>query len=65
MTTLTAFDRCDRCNAQAKYRTWRKGRDLLFCGHHYSKHELALLAAGFSTDSTDESAVLAEMEAQS
>ena len=47
-TTLTApplsvTDRCDRCNAQAYVRVVLPGgTDLLFCGHHWSRHEEAL-----------------------
>ena len=43
-TTLTApalsiTDRCDRCNAQAYVRVVLPGgTDLLFCGHHWSRH---------------------------
>ena len=34
--TLTAQDRCDKCNAQAY--VWVKGKsgELLFCSHHYN-----------------------------
>lgn len=51
--TLTAFDRCDRCGAQAYYKTVRanykaadeRGSDeLLFCGHHMRKNHTALIA---------------------
>lgn len=47
-TTLTApalsvTDRCDRCNAQAYVRVVLPGgTDLLFCGHHWNRHEDAL-----------------------
>ena len=47
-TTLTApalstSDRCDRCSAQAYVRVVLPGgADLLFCGHHWSRHEGAL-----------------------
>lgn len=37
---LTAFDRCDRCGAQAQVRAVLPGGgELLFCGHHARKHE--------------------------
>lgn len=37
---LSATDRCDRCNAQAYVRVVLEGGgDLLFCGHHWSRHE--------------------------
>lgn len=44
---LTLLDRCDRCDAQAFVRvalSSLEGRrsELLFCGHHYAKHEPAL-----------------------
>jgi hypothetical protein len=40
---LAATDRCDRCNAQAYVRVVLPGgSDLLFCGHHWSRHEEAL-----------------------
>lgn len=46
---LTRQDRCDRCGAQAYVRATipaGAGTALLFCGHHFRKHELALVAAG-------------------
>ena len=46
---LTRSDRCDRCGAQAFVRATvpaADGLDLLFCGHHFSKNELQLLAGG-------------------
>lgn len=43
---LTLQDRCDRCGAQAFVRTsvmaTDKLVDLLFCGHHFAKHEAKL-----------------------
>ena len=37
---LTAFDRCDRCGAQAFVRAVLPGgSELLFCRHHARKHE--------------------------
>lgn len=37
---LTAQDRCDRCRAQAYVRiVLFSGLDLLFCAHHFAKHE--------------------------
>ena len=40
---LSATDRCDRCNAQAYVRVVLEGGgDLLFCGHHWSRHEEVL-----------------------
>ena len=38
--SLTATDRCDRCNAQAYVRVvLTNGTDLQFCGHHWTRHE--------------------------
>lgn len=40
---LSAVDRCDRCNAQAYVRVvLPNGSDLLFCSHHWNRHEDAL-----------------------
>lgn len=37
---LTAFDRCDRCGAQAYVRAvLAGGSELYFCRHHGRKHE--------------------------
>lgn len=46
---LTRQDRCDRCGAQAYVRATlpsTNGTALLFCGHHFRTHELALVSAG-------------------
>lgn len=45
---LARADRCDRCGAQAFARATLPGDGgaLLFCGHHFRQHELALVAAG-------------------
>ena len=41
--TLSATDRCDRCNAQAYVHVVLPGcTDLLFCGHHWGRHETVL-----------------------
>lgn len=41
---MTAWDRCDRCGAQAYTRfTNAAGHDLLFCGHHTAKFEVKLM----------------------
>lgn len=40
---LTAQDRCDRCPAQAFVITKGFEGELLFCGHHFTKHEEALI----------------------
>ena len=42
-TLMNAIHRCDRCGAQAY--VWvllRSHRELLFCGHHYRQHAVAL-----------------------
>ncbi|MDQ5974335.1 MAG: hypothetical protein QG661_1544 [Actinomycetota bacterium] len=40
---LSAVDRCDRCNAQAYVRVVLDGgSDLLFCSHHWGRHESVL-----------------------
>ncbi|MEI6360971.1 MAG: hypothetical protein WCP95_02450 [Actinomycetes bacterium] len=37
---LSATDRCDRCSAQAYVRVVLPGgTDLLFCAHHWNRHE--------------------------
>lgn len=44
---LQLTDRCDACGAQAFVRaTMETGNDLLFCGHHGTKNEPALVAQG-------------------
>lgn len=51
-------DRCDTCKSQAYVQVKNAtGFDLLFCGHHYAKFELALLTQGF-TITVDERASL-------
>lgn len=47
---LNAFDRCDRCGAQAYVEATSptNGFTLLFCGHHSRTHEDALATSGFS-----------------
>lgn len=39
---LNLQDRCDRCGAQAFVFAQGINGDLLFCGHHFTKHEEAL-----------------------
>lgn len=45
---LTGHDRCDNggCNAAAYVRVRVSTGDLVFCGHHYARHESAVVAAG-------------------
>lgn len=40
---LTAFDRCDRCGSQAWVKVSGVNGELLFCSHHYNKHEKELV----------------------
>ena len=42
MAALTAQDRCDRCGAQAYAKTAHTAETLLWCAHHFRKHEQAL-----------------------
>lgn len=37
--TLTAMDRCDRCNAAAKVVATFMNGQLMFCGHHARKYD--------------------------
>lgn len=39
---LTIQDRCDRCHAQAWVLVKGLEGELIFCGHHFTKHEEAL-----------------------
>jgi len=41
VNSLTALDRCDRCNAQAYVRVTLPKGELLFCGHHARAHSAA------------------------
>lgn len=45
-------DRCDRCGAEAFVRVTSRqtNNDLLFCGHHYRAHEMALVMGGWIVD---------------
>jgi hypothetical protein len=38
---------CDRCSAQAHVRVRRAAQELDLCSHHYARHELTLVAAGW------------------
>lgn len=42
-STLTAQDRCDKCQAQAYYRIILINGDLLLCSHDYKKNESVLI----------------------
>lgn len=53
--TLKPADRCDRCGSAAYVRVYvhlpsneyPDGTDVILCGHHYSKHEEVVVAAGY------------------
>ena len=40
---LKIADRCDSCDAQAFVLVKGMSGELMFCGHHYQKHEVALI----------------------
>jgi hypothetical protein len=46
---LTDFDRCDIDGdvAKAYVRVAKNGKELMFCSHHFSSHEPALLTDGW------------------
>ena len=56
--TLTAFDRCDSCGAQAYIKVTMSSGELLFCAHHGAKFKDKLSAAALNWH--DESARLLE-----
>ena len=56
---LSKTDRCDRCTARALIRAHKAGAELLFCGHHGSKHFEALTDQGFMYQD-DSSIILAD-----
>jgi hypothetical protein len=39
---LKISDRCDRCSAQAFVLVKMVAGELIFCGHHYTKHQTTL-----------------------
>lgn len=47
---MNAYDRCDKCGAQAlvRVRSVYSLKELLFCGHHATEYETALDVAGFN-----------------
>lgn len=48
---LTKQDRCDRCSAQAALRVTFDAGELVFCGHHFNRHQQPLsLLTGFVVD---------------
>lgn len=46
--TLTAFDRCDSCGAQAYVRVTLASGELLFCAHHGAKFKEKLSPTALS-----------------
>ncbi|WIB65414.1 hypothetical protein [Curtobacterium sp. MCBD17_040] len=52
--TFTSNDRCDACGAQAYVAATFLASELLFCGHHYRKHQNAIEEqAAYVLDRTD------------
>ncbi|MFY9331854.1 MAG: hypothetical protein WAO41_09290 [Candidatus Nanopelagicales bacterium] len=61
-SALDATDRCDRCGAQAYVRVvLLTGGELLFCGHHWSRHADSLKDK--ARDVTDETHRLSAVDA--
>jgi hypothetical protein len=56
--TLTAFDRCDSCGAQAYIKVTMSTGELLFCAHHGAKFKDKLASTALNWH--DESARLLE-----
>ena len=54
-TTLTRLDRCDAaCSGAAlSVARWEWGGELMFCGHHTTKHREALVDQGATVYSAD------------
>jgi hypothetical protein len=44
---LLVADRCDKCGAQAFVIAKFAAGELLFCGHHFSDHELMIRESSF------------------
>jgi len=52
---LNANDRCDGCGARAAVRVWLpKDLELLFCSHHYTRHEPALISQGATVETRND-----------
>ena len=49
---LSPSTRCDRCSAEALVLVKGVSGELMFCGHHYAKNEIALIK--FSYEIIDE-----------
>lgn len=63
--TLDASHRCDSCGAQAYTQVFVVNGDLLFCGHHFGKHESALMHQALSIIDERSFLVAAEKGARS
>ena len=60
MSGYVPADRCDRCGAEAKYQAvLSSGGQLLFCGHHFTEHEKALVDGCVVTPLASRAPVLA------
>jgi hypothetical protein len=46
---LKVIDRCDSCGSQALVLIKGFNGELMFCGHHYAKHEKALEKFAYET----------------
>lgn len=51
---LTLNDRCDSCGAAALVKVSGVSGELLFCGHHYNKHENSEAMKKFAFEVIDE-----------
>lgn len=58
---LTAYDRCDRCGAQAYVRVALYD-ELLFCAHHSAEYESALAMDGWRIVTDNRSALTPSRE---
>jgi len=58
--TLSAWDRCDSCGAQAYVRYATLFGELLFCKHHGDKNHDALIAGGAAVSEDDRPVLIAE-----
>ena len=52
--TLTLNDRCDSCGAAALVKVSGVSGELMFCGHHYKKHENSEAMKKFAFEVIDE-----------
>lgn len=54
VASLTAVDRCDRCNAQTYVRVTLPKGELLFCAHHSRAHASAYQGIALSVHDESE-----------